>query len=192
MLEELKMGELKFETVKEFLAEIKKEFGGEKEESVKVAELRKMMKEFVQEFKRAARRSGYEKRSLVEEFKRGMNRAIRMKLMEAKIQPGSIKQWYKRATALNKNWKESKQEEERLRGKKKQMGGAPKQEQRQILPQPLVWQRRQMPSQQVTTGPTLIEGIERTNTVIIREQRQEMGALKRDPYMVADGRRLEY
>ena len=125
MLEELKMGELKFKTVEEFLAEIKKEFGGEKEESVKVAELRKleqerkMMKEFVQEFKRAARRSRYEKRPLVEEFKRGMNRAIRRKLMEAKIQPGSIKQWYKRATALNKNWKESKQEEERLRGKKK-------------------------------------------------------------------------
>ena len=195
MLEELKMGELKFKTVEEFLAEIKKEFGGEKEESVKVAELRKleqerkMMKEFVQEFKRAARRSRYEKRPLVEEFKRGMNRAIRRKLMEAKIQPGSIKQWYKRATALNKNWKESKQEEERLRGKKKQMGEAPKQKQRQILPQPLVWQRRQIPSQQVTTGPTPMEGIERTNTVIIREQRQEMGAPKRDSYVMEVNKR---
>jgi len=31
--------------------------------------------------------------------------------------------------ALNRNWRESKQEEERLRGKKKQMGGASRQEQ---------------------------------------------------------------
>ena len=41
------------------------------------------MEEFVQEFKRAARRSGYEGRPLVEEFKREMNGAIRRKLMEA-------------------------------------------------------------------------------------------------------------
>ena len=82
MLEELEAGKLEFETVGEFLAEIKKEFGGEEEESVKVAELRKLeqegrtMEEFVQEFKRAARGSGYEGRPLVKEFKRGMNGAI--------------------------------------------------------------------------------------------------------------------
>ena len=40
------------------------------------------MEEFVQEFKRVARGSGYEGRPLVEEFKRGMNRGIRRKLME--------------------------------------------------------------------------------------------------------------
>jgi len=39
----------------------------------------------------------------VEEFKRGMNRVIRRKLMEAENQPGSIKQWYRRAMALNRN-----------------------------------------------------------------------------------------
>ena len=64
-----------FEIVGEFLAEVKKEFGGGEEESGKAAELRKleqgerMMEEFVQEFKRAARESGYEGRPLVEEFK---------------------------------------------------------------------------------------------------------------------------
>ena len=53
MLEELEVGELEFEIVGEFLAEIKKEFGGEEEESAKVAELKKleqggrMMEEFV-------------------------------------------------------------------------------------------------------------------------------------------------
>jgi len=35
VLEELKAGELEFEIVGEFLAEIKKEFGGEEKESVK-------------------------------------------------------------------------------------------------------------------------------------------------------------
>ena len=63
MLEELEAGKLEFETVGEFLAEIKKELGRGGEESVKAAELRKLeqggktMKEFVQEFKRAARGS---------------------------------------------------------------------------------------------------------------------------------------
>jgi len=36
--------------------------------------------------------------------------------------------------ALDRNWRESKWEEERLREKKEQMRGAPKQEQQQILP----------------------------------------------------------
>ena len=91
------------------------------------------MKEFVQEFKRAARESGYEGRLLVEEFKRKMNGMIRRKLMKAKNQPSSIEQWYKKATALNRNWRESRQEEKRLKGEKEQEGRAPRQEQRQIL-----------------------------------------------------------
>ena len=98
MLEELEAEELEFKTVGEFLAEIKKEFGGGEEESAKVAELKKleqgerMIEEFVQEFKRAARESGYKGRLLVEEFKRGMNGVIRRKLMEAENQPSSIEQ----------------------------------------------------------------------------------------------------
>jgi len=89
VLEELEVEELEFETIGEFLVEIKKEFGGGEEKSVKVMELRKLeqegrtIEEFVQEFKRAARGSGYERRPLVEEFKRGINRGIRRKLMEA-------------------------------------------------------------------------------------------------------------
>jgi len=54
--------------------------------------------------------------------------------MEAENPPTSIEQWYKRATALDRNWRESKREEERLRGKKEATGSAPKQEQRQSLP----------------------------------------------------------
>jgi len=142
-------------------------------EPVKVVELRKMeqggrtMKEYVQEFKRAARKSGYEGRPLIEEFKRGMNGRIKRKLMEAENLPTSIEQWYRRATVLDRNWQESRREEERVR-KKEVGGGVQKQEQRSSLPQPLVWQRRQPLSQQATTGSAPMEGVERTNTVVWR------------------------
>ena len=76
---------------------------------MKVAELWKLeqgnktMEEFIQEFRRAARGSRYEGRPLIEEFKRGMNCTIRRKLMETECQPGTIEQWYDRATALDQN-----------------------------------------------------------------------------------------
>jgi len=66
VMEEITTGEIEVETAGEFLAEIRKEFGGGDEESVKVAELKKIeqggrtMEEFVQDFKRTARESGYE------------------------------------------------------------------------------------------------------------------------------------
>jgi len=69
---------------------------------------------------------------LIEEFKRGINGAIRKKLIEIKSQSSSIEQWYKRAMALDRNWRESKREKERLRGRKEQTEGTPRQEQQQI------------------------------------------------------------
>jgi len=47
-----------------------------------------------------------------------MNGSIRRKLMEVKNQPATIEHWFKRAIALDRNYKKSKGEEERLRGKK--------------------------------------------------------------------------
>ena len=126
-MEELETGEIEYEMVEEFLTSLKKEFGGGEEKSVKAAQLRKMeqggrtMEKFIQEFKRAARGSRYERRPLMEELKRGMNGGIRRKLMEVENPPASIEQWYKRATALDRNWRESRREEERLR--KKEVGG---------------------------------------------------------------------
>ena len=79
VIEEIEAEEVEYELAEEFLAGLKKEFRGEEEEAVKVAELRrveqgeKTMEEYVQEFKRIARGSGYERRPLVEEFKRRMN-----------------------------------------------------------------------------------------------------------------------
>ena len=57
MLENLEGGLLEYETVEKFLVDIKKEFGDRDEESVKVAELKrleqegKIIEEFVQEFR---------------------------------------------------------------------------------------------------------------------------------------------
>ena len=134
VMEKLESGEIEYETAEELLTILKKEFGGGEEESVKTAELRKLeqegrtMEEFVQEFKWAARGSGYKERPLVEEFKRGINGGIRRKLMESENPLTTIEQWYRRAMALDRNWRESRREEESLRGKKEQGGGAPKQE----------------------------------------------------------------
>ena len=75
ILKDIEEGLLEYETVGEFLADIKKKFGRGDKEIVKVAELKRLeqeertMEEFVQEFRRAARESGYEERPLVEEFK---------------------------------------------------------------------------------------------------------------------------
>ena len=68
------------------------------------------------------------------------------------------------------------------------MGGAPKQEQRQMMPRPLVWQRRQQPPQQATIGPALMEGVERTNTTMVTPQ-QRAGFSQRNPYAMDVDRR---
>ena len=75
-MEDLEGGLLEYETVGKFLAEIKKEFGRGDKKRVKIVELKrleqrkKMMEEFMQEFRRAARGSEYKERPLVEEFKK--------------------------------------------------------------------------------------------------------------------------
>jgi len=90
MLEDLKRELLEYETVGEFLMNIRKEFGEGDKELVKVAELKrleqkeKMMEEFVQKFRGTTRESGYEERPLVEEFKRRINTMIHQRLIEPK------------------------------------------------------------------------------------------------------------
>jgi len=100
---------LEYEIVGKFLADIRKQFRDEDEELVKVAELKKleqrgkMMEEFVQEFRRVARGSGYKGRLLVEEFKRGINTTICQRLMKSEWQPCSIEQWYDKIIILDRN-----------------------------------------------------------------------------------------
>ena len=107
-MEDLEEGELEYKSIEEFLAAIKKEFGGGEKELIKVAELKRLeqeertIEEFIQEFRRAVRESGYEGRPLIEKFKRGMNRMIRRKLMKVERPPTSIEQWYEHATNLDR------------------------------------------------------------------------------------------
>ena len=88
VLEDLEAGEVAYKLAGEFLMEIKKKFGGGDEESTKIAELKRMeqegrsMEEFIQDFKRVVRESGYKGWPLIKKFKRSMNGAIRRKLME--------------------------------------------------------------------------------------------------------------
>ena len=109
MLEDLEGRLLEYENVGEFLENIRKEFGERDEKSVKVAELRRLeqggktMKEFIQEFRRAARGSKYEGRLLVKEFKREINEIIHWRLMKAECQPSLIKQWYNKVITLDRN-----------------------------------------------------------------------------------------
>ena len=75
MLEDLKIGMLEYETVREFLADIRKKFSRKDKESVKVVELKKLeqgekiMEEYIQKFRKATKKSNYKGRFLVEEFK---------------------------------------------------------------------------------------------------------------------------
>ena len=96
ILKDLEGGSLEYETAGEFSVDIKKEFGGEDKETVKVAELKiieqggKTMEKFIQKFRRVVTGSEYERKLLVEEFKRGINRTIYQKLMKSEWQPISI------------------------------------------------------------------------------------------------------
>jgi len=80
---------LSYAIVGELLLDLKEEFSRRDNKMIKVAELKKVeqggktMKEFVQEFRKTARDSGYKKKLLVEKFKREMNEVIRRKLMKA-------------------------------------------------------------------------------------------------------------
>ena len=75
VLEDLGAGEVEYKSVEEFLVEIKKEFRGGDKESQKIAELKRIeqrgrtMEEFVQDFKRVVKGSGYEGHPLIEKFK---------------------------------------------------------------------------------------------------------------------------
>jgi len=63
---------------------------------------------------------------LIEEFKQGMNGMIRQKLMESEHPLRSIEQWYRRATNLNRHWRESRREEKRLRKRRETKSLAPR------------------------------------------------------------------
>jgi len=124
VLDEITKGTSAVNTEEDLFTKIQQEFGEFDEESRKVDELRvleqggRTVDEYVQEFKRAARGSGYEGRALVEEFKRGLNGTIRRRLAEAETPPTNITQWQERAVQLDRNVRQSRAEEKVLGGRK--------------------------------------------------------------------------
>ena len=66
---------MKYKIAVEFLADLRKEIGKREEEIVKAVKLRrleqdrKIMEEFIQEFRKVARESKYKERPLTEKFK---------------------------------------------------------------------------------------------------------------------------
>ena len=121
LLDELVKGESGVETAEQLFTKIRNDFGETLEEERKIEQLRTIEQEgrtcdeYVQEFKKVTRRSGYERRPLIEEFKRELNRAIRRKLAEAEEPPTTIGEWQERVVRLNRNQRQSRAEERILR-----------------------------------------------------------------------------
>ena len=88
--------EIRPNEVCDMFEKMREKFGEFNKESRKIDELRLLVQgsrtcdEYVQEFRRAARGSGYKGRALIEEFKRGLNGTIRRRLAEVEPLPSTI------------------------------------------------------------------------------------------------------
>jgi len=109
LLDELAKGELEVESAEQLFAKIRNNFGEISEEERKIEQLRTIEQggrtydKYVQEFKKVTKGSSYEGRPLIEEFKRGLNRAIRRKLAKAEEPPTTIGEWQERVVRLDRN-----------------------------------------------------------------------------------------
>ena len=117
LLDELAKGKLEVDSAEQLFTKIRNNFGETSEEERKIEQLRtikqggKTCDEYVQEFKKVTRGSSYEGRSLIEEFKQGLNKAIRRKLAEVEEPPTTIGEWQERAVRLDRNQRQSRAEE---------------------------------------------------------------------------------
>ena len=99
LLDELSKRKSETEMAEELFSKIRNKFGETAEEERKVKQLRtieqgrRTCNEYVQEFKKTTRGSGYERQPLIEEFKRGLNGGIRRKLTKAESPPSTIEEW---------------------------------------------------------------------------------------------------
>jgi len=128
VLDEIARGTSDVETMEELLEKMREEFGEFDEESRKTDELRLLVQgsrtcnEHVQEFRKAARESGYEGRALIDEFKRGLNGTIKRKLAEAESLPSTITEWQERAVKLDRNTRQSRAEDRAMAGSARAQG----------------------------------------------------------------------
>jgi len=120
LLDKLSKGKSEIETVEELFGKIRNKFGKTAEEERKIEQLRmieqgeKTCNEYVQEFKKVVRESSYKGQSLIEEFKRGLSRALKRKLAEVENPSHTIEEWQERAVRLDRNQRQSRAEERML------------------------------------------------------------------------------
>jgi len=109
LLDELAKEESEVESVEQLFIKIKNDFGETSEEERKIKQLRTIEQEgrtcdeYVQEFKKVARGSGYKGRPLIEEFKRVLNGAIRRRLAKVEEPPTTIGEWCQRLKSDDQN-----------------------------------------------------------------------------------------
>jgi len=109
LLDKLSKGESQVKTAEELFSKMRNKFGEMAEKEKKVEQLRtieqegRTCNEYIQEFKKIARESRYERQFFIEKFKRGLSERIRRKLAEAKSPPCTIKEWQEKVVRLNRN-----------------------------------------------------------------------------------------
>jgi len=129
LLDKLAKGELEIETTERLFTKIRNEFRETSEEERKVEQLqmieqgRRMYDKYVQEFKKVTKRSSYERRPLIKEFKKGLNGTIRRKLAKAEKLLSTIGEWQEKAVRLDKNQRQSRVEERMLGRNAQPRGG---------------------------------------------------------------------
>ena len=106
--------------MEKLFTKIRNNFGETSEEERKIEQLwtieqgKRTCDEYMQEFKKVTRGSSYTGRSLIKEFKRGLNGTIRRKLAKAEELPTTIGEWQERAVRLDRNQRQSRAEERML------------------------------------------------------------------------------
>jgi len=120
LLDKLAKGKSEVDTVEKLFTKIRNNFGEMLKEDKKIEQLWTIEQEgrtcnkYVQEFKKVTRRSGYEGRPLIEEFKRELNGTIRRKLAKAEEPPTTIGEWQEKVVRLDRNQRQSRAEKRML------------------------------------------------------------------------------
>lgn len=141
-------------SIEEFWIDFDANFEDVDKESTQVHSVRtiwmenRTAEEHVAAFKKAAHGSGYTGRPLVDEFKRSLHPRIREKLSNAEKSPKTISEWYSRAIVMDRQWRQTKAEEELY----KHPGQMPKQIPKQQQPRPQ-WQTPSIPKLQTLQPP---------------------------------------
>jgi len=116
LLDELAKRESEVKSTEQLFTKIRNNFGEISEKERKIEQMRTIEQgertcdKYVQEFKKVAKKSNYERRPLIKEFKRGLNKSIRRKLVEAEEPPTIIGEWQERVVRLDRNQRQSRME----------------------------------------------------------------------------------